>query len=204
MRVSVTEWLAQPQAVLDGELHTSGSHSGRALGIHDLTAGTLVHRLFQFGLAPQSGSLEDETAHALTLLAPEERATLQDAEATAAAAVGAWRSMRTRDDVSALLASGNPAYEVPFSMLRPGVAASDGVVARGSEVLRGAIDCLIRTPDGSVIVVEFKSGTARAVHQRQLDLYIEAARALFPGANVSGRLIYPDNPRPDPLLIHPA
>jgi ATP-dependent exoDNAse (exonuclease V) beta subunit len=111
--------------------------------------------------------------------------------------------MRAREDVSALLASGSAAYEVPFSMLIPGEGAVVGT-PHGSVVLRGAIDCLIRTDDGSVVVVEFKSGTPRPAHQRQLDLYIKAARALFPEADVSGRLIYPDNPRPDPLLIPSA
>jgi RecB family endonuclease NucS len=58
-------------------------------------------------------------------------------------------------------------------------------------VLRGTIDCLVQREDGSVVVVEFKSGQPAALHRRQLDLYVEAARALFPGAAIEGRLIYP-------------
>ena len=65
-------------------------------------------------------------------------------------------------------------------------------------ILRGTIDCLIRRENGSVVVVEFKSGVPRAFHQSQLDLYVEAARRLFPAALVEGRLLYPDNPRPEP------
>jgi RecB family endonuclease NucS len=61
-----------------------------------------------------------------------------------------------------------------------------------SVVLRGTIDCLIQKDDGCVVVVEFKTGRRRPSHQRQLDVYVEAARALFPGAPVEGRLVYPD------------
>ena len=49
-------------------------------------------------------------------------------------------------------------------------------------VLRGTIDCLIRQPDGSIVVLEFKTGTPSREHVDQLDLYVRAARALFPGA----------------------
>jgi ATP-dependent exoDNAse (exonuclease V) beta subunit len=120
-----------------------------------------------------------------------------------AAAVAAWRSMRTRADVSALLASGSRLYEVPFSLLLEAVSAPQGA-GSGPLVLRGTIDCLIRRDHGSVVVVEFKTGTPRAFHQRQLDLYVEAARGLFPGARVDGRLVYPDNLRPAAGLVHPA
>ncbi len=57
-------------------------------------------------------------------------------------------------------------------------------------VLRGSIDCLIRKPDGSVLVIEFKSGQRQPAHQAQLDSYIEAAQLMFPGSRVEGRLIY--------------
>ncbi len=167
----------------------------RAAGIRDLTAGTLVHRLFQFGIVPGGVPDAGEEAYALTLLKPEERAALEDVEATVATAVAAWRAMHGREDVSALLASGSRLHEVPFSLLVETASALHG--ARNEPtVLRGTIDCLIRREDGSVVVVEFKSGTPRAFHQRQLDLYVEAARGLFPGTSVDGRLIYPDNPRP--------
>ena len=71
----------------------------RAAGIRDLTAGTLVHRLFQFGIVPGGVPDAGEEAYALTLLKPEERATLEDVDATVAAAVAAWRAMHGREDV---------------------------------------------------------------------------------------------------------
>ena len=52
------------------------------------------------------------------------------------------------------------------------------------------IDSIVQAPDGSLTVVEFKTGTARSADQAQLDLYVRAARALFPAARVAGRLIY--------------
>jgi ATP-dependent helicase/nuclease subunit A len=217
VRVSITEWLSQTAAEEDSEesgletgrhpsqttaveLHTSGTQAARADRIQDLTTGTLVHRLFQFGFVPGSDPEEDETA-ALRLLKPEERVALEDVQAAVSAAVAAWRSIRASKDVSALLTSGDRLYEVPFSLLSPANPLA-GRVETGPTVLRGTIDCLIRRKDGSVVVVEFKSGTPAPVHRRQLDLYVAAARALFPASKVEGRLIYPDNPRADSSLVH--
>jgi ATP-dependent exoDNAse (exonuclease V) beta subunit len=59
-------------------------------------------------------------------------------------------------------------------------------------ILRGVIDCVVEREDGSVVIVEFKTGRPRSWHARQLDLYVEAATAVFPEARVDGRLIYAD------------
>jgi RecB family endonuclease NucS len=59
-------------------------------------------------------------------------------------------------------------------------------------VLRGNIDCLIRQESGAIVVLEFKTGKRWPVHQRQLDVYVEAARRTFPQAVVEGRLVYSD------------
>jgi len=96
-------------------------------------------------------------------------------------ALAAWRTMRTRGDVIELLGGGEVRYEVPFSFMEPGSA----------RLLRGTIDCLVRRPDGRVTIVEFKTGRPRPVHERQLNIYLEAARRLFPHASIDGRLIYP-------------
>ena len=86
-----------------------------------------------------------------------------------------------RDEVRAL-AAGQVLTEVPFSMR----------VERDEKplILRGSIDCLAQAPDGSITVLEFKTGNPRPAHDRQLQLYVEAARALFPGRPVSGLLIH--------------
>jgi hypothetical protein len=58
-------------------------------------------------------------------------------------------------------------------------------------VLRGRIDLLVVRDDGGVIVVEFKTGRRRPEHERQLAIYVQAARALYPGRPVDGCLVYP-------------
>ena len=58
-------------------------------------------------------------------------------------------------------------------------------------VLRGTIDCLIRTAPGRMTVLEFKTGRPRDEHRLQLDLYRRAAERLFPGMVVDARLVYP-------------
>ena len=86
-----------------------------------------------------------------------------------------------REDVATLLAS-ECIFEVPFSHQ----VDVDGHPV----VVRGVMDCLSREPDGDLTVVDFKTGAQTPEHQRQLDLYVEAARVVFPGHRVDGRLIY--------------
>jgi len=117
----------------------------------------------------------------LALLTADERQSLPDADAAVARALSAWHVIRERPDVSEWLSSGRTHYEVPFSIVDPSGAPG---------LLRGTIDCLVERQDGSVLVLEIKTGAARDVHQRQLDVYVAAARALFPGRTVDGHLVY--------------
>jgi ATP-dependent helicase/nuclease subunit A len=171
-RLSVTEWLRR-----DDEDDTGG----RAGSPDGALAGILVHRLFQ---TASRGPIVD--AHldrlAASLLRPEERAVSEHADAIVCKAADAWRALVVRDEVVALLASGDVLAEVPFSLR----IEEDG----SPLILRGTIDGLAIADDGSVTVVEFKTGQPRAFHQKQLDLYLRAARALFPGRTVEGALIY--------------
>jgi ATP-dependent helicase/nuclease subunit A len=171
-RGTVTEWLARaggPEVVAGG---TAG----------DAIAGILVHRLFEASGPGTTWSEPDELSAIRLLLRPEERAVLTDVDATVAAASSAWRRLRDRSDVRSLMTSGLARHEIPFSMRME----EDG----RSVIVRGAIDCLIERPDGTIAVLEFKTGHRRPIHQRQLDLYVEAARHLFPGAAVEGHLLY--------------
>ena len=179
LRVPVTRWLVEPEAIGPSQVVTA----------RDPIVGTLVHRLFQ-RLDGSRGAVEEpDFADARALLAPAERALIVDVDGTVQAAVDLWRKMRLREDVASLMASGRRLYEVPFSMRLPpaatGVDSSPEIV-----VLRGTIDCLVVGPDGTVVVVEFKTGRPRVSHQQQLDIYVDAARLLFPGASVSSQLIY--------------
>jgi ATP-dependent helicase/nuclease subunit A len=82
-------------------------------------------------------------------------------------------------NVAPLLASGRALYEVPFSM-----KMDDRTIVRGS------IDCLVKKDDGRITIVELKTGERRPEHAAQLAVYVDAARALFPGGTVDGLLVY--------------
>jgi ATP-dependent exoDNAse (exonuclease V) beta subunit len=123
-------------------------------------------------------------AFARRLLRPVERVLIANVDAIVDEAVSAWRSLRSRKDVAALLSGERILHEVPFSMVTR---------AQGRPILlRGVIDCLVQRDDGSVLVIEFKTGRPRPSHQRQLDLYVEAAASIYPGVRVEGQLIYAD------------
>src|SRR5262249_27142961 len=117
-------------------------------------------------------------------LTAAERAAIDDVDDLAAEAVRVWQGLQSRKDVVDLLAGERLLHEVPFSMS----------VRNGQEsvVLRGVIDCLVQKNDSSVLVVEFKTGRPRPSHQRQLDIYVEAAATIYPGARIEGRLVYAD------------
>ena len=177
VRLSVTASLAETPA--DAPSATAG-------GPQDVAVGTLVHRLFQFATTsalPAGADQDAEATFTRGLLRDEERAVLADVDDVVARAVEAWRAMRGRPEVAALLASGERLHEVPFSLR----VASE----HGARILRGTIDCLVRRADGSITVVEFKTGRRRMAHQQQLDVYVRAARTLFPEAAVEGILVYP-------------
>jgi ATP-dependent helicase/nuclease subunit A len=164
-RVSVTGYLSTDEFDPPGE-GTAG----------DRITGRLIHRLLHRGVAEVSAS------EASSLLTPEERASVPDLEPFVRSAVDGWRRLAGREDVARALESGERFYEVPFSYLVPG--------SEPPEILRGAIDCLIRRNDGSALIVELKTGRRHASHQRQLDHYVRAVEASQPGVRVERMLIY--------------
>jgi ATP-dependent exoDNAse (exonuclease V) beta subunit len=119
-------------------------------------------------------------ALAATLLKADELVELESIERATARAADAFLAVCTRADVRARWTAGERLHEVPFTM-----RTADGV-------LRGTIDCLIRTPEGPVIVLEFKSGHPRPEHRRQLELYCQAAALIFPDAPIESLLVYTD------------
>jgi ATP-dependent exoDNAse (exonuclease V) beta subunit len=88
-----------------------------------------------------------------------------------------FEALSARSDVRDLYLAGEAWHEVPFTLVRDG-----GIV-------RGAIDCLIRNGE-RITVLEFKTGRPSAGHDRQVEIYRQAAQALFPTALVDARLIY--------------
>jgi hypothetical protein len=173
-RCSVTEWLDRPEV---------GRSTGEARS-RNVTAGILVHRLFQSDAESRPADDLDDLARARRLLTASERASTDHLDDIVVEAVTAWRRLRSRKDVATLLAGDRLIHEVPFSMS----IRSDGE----SVVLRGVIDCLVQKNDGSILVIEFKTGHPRPSHQHQLDVYVEAAMAIYSGARIEGRLVYAD------------
>ncbi len=147
----------------------------------DRLAGTLVHRLFQHGLAGASAA-EAVALHAARLARPEELVDVADRTGFFGTVAQAYVRLADRWDVRAWLAGGRAHYEVPFSFVSP---------ERPSAIVRGSIDCLVARPDGSLLVLEFKTGVPRPEHPAQLALYLAAVRQAFPEAAVSGELVYP-------------
>ena len=156
-----------------------GSEAGAVMSARhaegsDRLLGTLVHRMLQRRPDVES----DLAACARALLLDDELHGVDDIDAAVREAAETYRAMAARDDVRALLASGECLHEVPFSL------------RRGGALLRGTIDCLVVRPGSSVAVVEFKTGRRRPEHDAQLAVYVEAAREMFPGTPVEGTLIY--------------
>jgi ATP-dependent exoDNAse (exonuclease V) beta subunit len=145
-------------------------------------AGTLVHRLLQ---RPWDGlpSLDEVVEQVGRLTGPAELVDVPDRGEFFGHVAEAFLKVAGRQDVRGWLSAGQPSYEVPFSYQSP---QEPGVIIRGS------IDCLVVHPDGSVRVLEFKTGLPRPEHAAQLGLYIEVVRNAFPGAAVTGELVYPD------------
>jgi hypothetical protein len=141
--------------------------------------GRLVHRLLERFRPGAPAEPSDVTAAAGAFVSDEDRATVADLDAAIAKAVALHHRLAARADLVALFADGTAAFEVPLSFLEDG------------RVLRGTIDCLIRRPGGDLVVIEIKTGPPRPEHERQLDAYLGAIRALEPGIRATGCLVHP-------------
>jgi ATP-dependent helicase/nuclease subunit A len=174
-RQSVTTG-APPAAVDAGSGEPGDEASGDATR---RLVGRLVHRLLERFRPGVPAGASDVAAAAGTLVSDEDRATVPDLDAAIANAVVLHHRLAARADLAALFADGTAAFEVPLSFLEDG------------RVLRGTIDCLIRRPRGDLVVIEIKTGPPRPEHERQLDAYLAAIRALEPGIRATGCLVHP-------------
>ena len=171
LRLSVTEWLARDSSA-------PSPHAPR--GADHALVGILVHRLFQ--AASRTGVTEVNRWIVESLLRPQERAVAVDIDSAIGSAIDLWTRLHSRSEVADAMASAEVFTEVPFSLR---LEDSGQTI-----VLRGTIDCLAISGDGAVTVIEFKTGAHRDEHERQLELYVDAARALFPDRTVSGLLVH--------------
>jgi ATP-dependent helicase/nuclease subunit A len=153
----------------------------------DRLVGRLVHRMLQrWGFDAGEGGVTPDAA--LRMLRAEEMAavlTHRTAADVADRAAAAYRAICRDPQVGALYRAGERLDEVPFTMRFEGA------------LVRGTIDCLIRTGSDRMTVLEFKTGRPREEHRVQLDLYRRAAERLFPGCMIDARLVYADGADPD-------
>ena len=143
--------------------------------------GTLVHRLFErHGIALARNDRKVVTEELRRLITDDELAESAELDQLLKGACDAYRALSAQPALSSALESGEAFFEVTFSVRSAGSAA----------ILRGTFDGLVRRRDGGVTVLELKTGKAIPEHEQQLSIYLTAARALFPGTAVEGKLVY--------------
>ena len=151
-------------------------------GQSDLLVGLLVHRLLQrFGVTVAV----DETVLAAAVagfLRREHSETAFDPDITGNVILR-FHALRGRPELKAQYETGTVFHEVPFSF------------SAGGQIIRGSIDCLVRQPDGSICVLEFKTGRRREEHIRQAELYRRAASAIFGDHAVAVDILYAQDDR---------
>lgn len=149
-------------------------------------AGRLVHRALEarLGMGTRAEAcLSSATSAALEALVRDEERTDDDVSGALDRARALYARILDREDLRALFTSGAVEHEVEFSLRR-----ADGA---DSTIIRGAIDCLVHDiDDNRVSVLEIKTGAPSPQHEAQLAIYVTAARALFPTAQIEGRMVY--------------
>jgi ATP-dependent helicase/nuclease subunit A len=179
------ESLASRPAAVTAVVSTADAPAGASAIDREIVSsteiGVLVHRAVEAGLLnvmPQDEALP----RALRALLRDDERGVIDVEAVVTQAAAALASLRSHHGVLRD-ADADPVvwrvHELPFSLVRP-----DG------SIVRGTIDLLIERASGIIDVIELKTGQRQSEHQSQLDIYVEAARALFPAARVNGHLVY--------------
>jgi ATP-dependent helicase/nuclease subunit A len=161
-----------------------------AASADQVLVGALVHRLFErwSGDIGEGQDLEAVTARVRDLARDDEIVGVDDFDSVARQSALAYVALCSQPDVVSDLTSGERWFEVPFSVRPSGQQA----------VWRGRFDCVVRQASGRIVVLEFKTGNPAPQHQRQLDAYATAARALFPNAVVQAKLVYAGHaPRDD-------
>jgi ATP-dependent helicase/nuclease subunit A len=187
LAVSSVRAIAQPPPA------PTGRRAWDVTNTEGVITGRIVHRLFQLVDPSEAATVSDAAleAHARSSLRVEEREALDDEGAAVAAACRTWRALAGRAARERWL-DGERFYEVPFTLLLEPREGEDRPRAA-----RGVIDCIVVRAPEEVRVVEIKAGRRAEWHAGQLDLYVRAARSLFPGARVSGVLLTPeDEPGP--------
>ena len=145
--------------------------------VSDVTIGLLVHRMVQrFGVAP--GMNDEALQRAVFDMLRNELRDDAGTPGLIAGVVDRYDRLRRHPLLLAAYDGSEVFHEVPFTVTLDG------------EIVRGTIDCLVRRPDGSLQVLEFKTGREREGHVHQAEVYRRAAEAVFPGAPVGVAVVY--------------
>jgi ATP-dependent exoDNAse (exonuclease V) beta subunit len=147
-------------------------------GSSDLLVGLSVHRLLQrFGIAapPDDGIL---LAAISDLLRKEERIETYGRPELLQDILARFAALRQHPRLRGHYETGHVFHEVPFSFREEG------------RIIRGTIDCLIRQADGTLRILEFKTGRQRDEHARQAEIYRRAVAAAFPDTPVAVDVVY--------------
>jgi ATP-dependent helicase/nuclease subunit A len=169
--------LAASAALADEGTTRSARRTG---GWGDRATGAAVHRLFQRQPSPEL-SESDIAALVPRLMRPDDAVDVEDMKGLSLAAAAMYLRLRNQPDLAELFAGGECQFEVPFSFRPPD---------RMDVVVRGRIDCLVHRPDGSVVILEFKTGQPRPEHEQQVELYRAALGASLPGKTIHTRVVY--------------
>jgi ATP-dependent exoDNAse (exonuclease V) beta subunit len=156
--------------------------SGEPEAVDLRLVGRLVHRLLEARVAEPGDENERQglAQRIQGLLRADERAATADVAALVARVAETFTRARRNAELTAALASGTAELETPFSMVDRDLGC----------IVRGVIDCLVTRPDGSMVVIEVKTGRSRPQDRAQLEAYVAFARALRPGADATGLLVY--------------
>ncbi|HEY8549327.1 MAG TPA: UvrD-helicase domain-containing protein [Vicinamibacterales bacterium] len=140
-------------------------------------AGRLVHRLLR--RHPPGTPVDDHELRrsAARAVRPDETSAVH-LSVSLDIAVSLYRRLANRAELRELFNDGAAEWEVPCSRLVDG------------RVERGTLDLLVRRRDGSVVVVEIKTGAPRPGHQRQLDAYVTMVQSVMTGGRATGLLVY--------------
>ena len=152
-------------------------------------AGTLVHRLLEHLEAARQDDEERLGVRLRSLMRSADRGDGQVADAAVGHAASIFRGLLDRPAFHRLFATGVRLHEVPFSLWR-GAERLASPDPGGTTIVQGTIDSLVLTED-RVTVVEFKTGRPTSSHRRQLEVYLDAGRALYPERVVTGVIVYP-------------
>jgi ATP-dependent exoDNAse (exonuclease V) beta subunit len=155
--------------------------------------GTLVHRLFErFSMSLATSDANRIETELERLIRDEEIAEAGDVQRVFGQARDAYIALCGHARFAAAVGAGDVLFEVPFSA-RP---------ASSRAILRGTFDCLVKRRDGGVTVLELKTGRRAPEHAQQLEIYVAAARAMFPGTLVEGELVYAEPENLDDRALH--